>query len=302
MEAWGRHVPEGLREKVHVSVQVPQSDVRHLKPLILWEHQSYDQPSVQALHDPAIRRVIDHYVFVSEWQRAQYLKYFGIPMERTAIIQNAIEPIEKHVKPRGKLQLIYTSTPFRGLDVLLDAFALLDRDDVELHIYSGMSLYGAGRAAEDARFGPLYEQARRMPGVVYHGVVGNVEVHEALMRAHIFAYPNTWEETSCLSLIEALDAGCLAVIPRLGALPETASGFARLYPYAADKSEHARVFARELSWAIDHFWDAPVQQRLTQQKDFFDQNYSWKRRAEEWIPFLEEVIFLHSLRERGGQV
>ncbi len=241
--------------------------MRHLKPHIFWAHQSYDQPSIQNLRHPEVVDAIDAFVFVSEWQRAQYLLRFPIPPAKTLVIRNAIEPIEPHTKERGPIKLIYTSTPFRGFDVLLDAFALLGRSDVELHIYSGMGLYG--RAWEDAKFAHLYRRAQGMKGVFYHGAVPNEAVREALKHAHIFAYPSTWEETSCLALIEAMSAGCRAVVPVLGALPETASGFAQLYRYTPDKKEHAAKFAHEIGTAADAFWSPQTQQQLALQKTFF---------------------------------
>lgn len=288
-----RYVPAFVRDKAYISVQIPQSGARHLKRFILWEHQSYDQPSVLALKDERILSVIDSIVFVSEWQKEQYIKHFPIPAEKAVVIKNAIEPIPEHKKPRSPLRLIYTSTPFRGLDVLLDAFELLDRQNIELHIYSGMSLYGSERAAEDVRFLPLYQKAQNMLGVFYHGVVSNEEVRKALQEAHIFAYPNTWEETSCLSLIEAMSAGTLAVIPEHGALSETASGYAQLYPFIADKKKHAERFASLLTNAIDHFWGIENQQRLREQKAFFDAYYSWNTRKEEWVKLINEVTQTH---------
>lgn len=288
LEGLNKHVSKELLEKSLVTVCPPQIGPRHLKPLILWEHQSYDQPSVQCLHDGRVRTMIDQYVFVSEWQRSLYLKYFTIPNEKTAVIHNAIERIPIHVKPKGKLKLIYTSTPFRGLDVLLDAFLLLNRTDVELHIYSGMGLYG--RSQEDAVFEPLYKKARGMQNVHYHGVVSNEKVREALQEAHIFAFPSTWEETSCVSLVEAQSAGCLAVVPSLGALPETAGGFAQLYAYTENKKAHAQLFAKQLNKAIDTFWQIGTQQKLAEQRDYFNTAYSWSVRKGEWEFFLSKVI------------
>ena len=278
-------LPAALLDSVHISISAVEGPLRHLKPHIFWAHQSYDQPSVQNLSDPEVVSAVDRFVFVSEWQRAQYLLHFPIPPQKTLVIRNAIEPIAAHTKERGNLKLIYTSTPFRGLDVLLDAFELLGRDDIELHIYSGMGLYG--RPWEDTQFLHLYQKAQSMKGVFYHGAVQNREVREALKHAHIFAYPSTWEETSCLALIEAMSAGCRAVVPVLGALPETASGFAHLYPYVSDKKEHAVRFAHELGTAIDTFWMPSTQEGLALQKKFFDKNYSWEPRVDEWTALLK---------------
>jgi glycosyltransferase involved in cell wall biosynthesis len=261
--------------------------VRRLKPHILWEQQSYDQPSVQSLRDPEVAQALSALVFVSEWQRAKFLVHFPIPPSKAVVIRNAVEPIPLREKSRGPLRLVYASTPFRGLDVLLDSFAQLGRRDAELHIYSGMGLYA--RPWEDKAFEHLYARARQMPGVVYHGVVPNHEVRAALAEAHILAYPCTWEETSCVALIEAMSAACRAVVPALGALPETAAGFARLYPAIADRRAHAERFARELGAAMDDFWTPESQERLAAQKRFFDAHYSWDARLGEWEALLRRL-------------
>ena len=286
-EAVFARLPKNLLDRAYVSISAASSGPRHLKPHIFWAHQAHDQPSVQNLSDPQVVSTIDAFVFVSEWQRAQYLLHFPIPASKTVVIRNAIEPIPVHQKEKGKMRLVYTSTPFRGLDVLLEAFEMLSRSDAELHIYSGMTLYG--RPEEDARFAGLYARARGMKNVFYHGAVSNEEVREVLAAAHIFAYPNTWEESSCFSLIEAMSAGCAAVVPALGALPETAAGFANMYPYEPDKNLHAKLFAKELDRAIEEFWQPETQATLARQKEFFDKNYSWDTRIGEWVALLRSL-------------
>jgi hypothetical protein len=45
----------------------------------------------------------------------------------------------------------------------------------------------------------LYEQARQLPNVNYIGYKPNEYIKENLHKYHIFAYPNIWEETFCIS-------------------------------------------------------------------------------------------------------
>jgi hypothetical protein len=95
-----KHLPEELRAKVHISVSTVAGAARHLKPHIFWAHQSFDQPSVQNLHDPLVQASIDVFVFVSEWQQATYQKHFGIAFDKCRVIRNAIE-LPSTLNPQG---------------------------------------------------------------------------------------------------------------------------------------------------------------------------------------------------------
>lgn len=291
LAAWRAQVPAELQAQVHLTVSALPAPARPLKPHIFWAHQAADQPSVQNLADPLVQRGIDAFVFVSEWQRNEYITKLNVPPERSYVVRNAIEPIPAHRKPNASpLRLIYTSTPFRGLDVLLEAFVQLAGAArvIELHIYSGMTLYG--RPADDVRYHALYERARQLPGVYYHGVVRNSEVRQALTESHIFAYPCTWEETSCVALIEALAAGCVAVVPDLAALPETACGYARLYSYTADTSVHVARFKQALESAINTYYHPETVTKLAAQVTHCNTAYSWQTRVGEWEQVLTTII------------
>jgi hypothetical protein len=103
------------------------------------------------------------------------------------------------------------------------------------------------------------------------------------------AYPSIYEETSCLTLIEACSAGCLCVIPNLGALPETGANFPWMYGYEEDPEKHAQVHGHILARAIEHFWDDDVQNLLKIQRSYFDMFYNWSLRSGQWQQFLHAI-------------
>jgi hypothetical protein len=67
--------------------------------------------------------------------------------------------------------LAYTSTPFRGLDLLLDAFPQIRNaiPGVRLQVFSGMKPYMMPQAEESTLFGQLYDRCRQTAGVEYIG-------------------------------------------------------------------------------------------------------------------------------------
>ena len=89
--------------------------------------------------------------------------------------------------------------------------------------------------------------------MTYHGYVSNDEIIEALSHAHIFAFPSTHPETSCLCIIEAMCAGCICVHSSLGALPETTNGHTMMYPYVNNKYDHCTLFAKMLIQSVQMY-------------------------------------------------
>jgi glycosyltransferase involved in cell wall biosynthesis len=239
------------------------------KKNIIWTHQSYDMIesfSVQHHYDS-----VDKIVFVSNWQERKYIETFKIPSCKNVVIENGIEPIPEHAKPSTKtIHLVYTSTPYRGLDVLLQAFQYIQNLDVHLHVFSSMKIYG--QESEDKKYEHLYDFCKKHPKITYYGSVSHDTIKDALQEMHVLAYPSTFEETSCISVIESMSAQCAVVCPNLGALPETTNRFANIYCYNEDKLKHAELFAKHLQYSIENY----KQKNYKLQKEFFDSRYSWK--------------------------
>jgi glycosyltransferase involved in cell wall biosynthesis len=243
------------------------------------------------MKDPAFMKAINATVYVSHWQLEKFRYLFQVPLSNAHVIRNAIEPIEFKLKSKdGKLKLIYTSTPFRGLSILLDVFQMLDRDDIELEVYSSTAIYSSGyQAAYGDLYKDLFDRAKSMKNVNYHGYAENKDIHKALQEAHILAYPSIFEETACLAMIEAGAAGCSLVTTDLGALPETGSMYANMMTIKSDEKDIKVAYAQHLNQAINDYWDKSNQEMLKEQSDFYNKFYSWERRAKEWNEFFEKV-------------
>jgi glycosyltransferase involved in cell wall biosynthesis len=279
------------RDNINLIMSIPDiKNIKYSKQNILWQHLNHREPTLGQLTDRAFVDSVDAFVYVSNWQYEKYMYSFDIPTKNAHVIKNAINPIELIAKPKEKIKLIYTSTPYRGLDILLEAFSRLDRDDVELDIYSSTIIYGSGFAEHVGdEFEPLFERARNMKNVNYMGYATNEEIHKALQEAHIFAYPSIFEETSCLALIEAGAAGCSLVTTNFGALYETGSEYAKFVTMQKTVDKLVSNFTNALNEAIDSYWDKSNQKLLKEQSAFYNKFYSWDTRIPEWERLFDKL-------------
>ena len=65
-----------------------------------------------------------------------------MPKSKSIVIRNAIEKISFEEKPSDKINLIYHTTPWRGLKILLKVFKKLNLENVELNVCSSTIIYG----------------------------------------------------------------------------------------------------------------------------------------------------------------
>ena len=285
-----RRLPDNYKEQFSIFNYPYQADTS--KQTIYWNQLSYDQDAVQFLKDPQSIEQIDHFVFVSHWQAEMFRKIYNVPGFKTHVLKNASLGVEpREVGPRKKVRLCFTSTPWRGLDILLDAWELIKPNNCELHIFSSCKIYGQEFGKNDVNYEHLYERCTTLPGVVYRGNIPNFELRKELPTFDILAYPNTFEETSCIAVIEALSAGLRVVTSNLGALPETTEGWARMYPYLMDPSLHAQKFASILSEEIENIRGGKLNHHLRQQVDLYNTRWTWDYRIKEWLQFLDSLSF-----------
>lgn len=272
-----------------------KSRVRWVDPKkknVLWLHDTWDDPESQHLREAEQRKRFSKLVFVSNYQFQTYHMAHGVPFNESIIIKNAIDPIQLDwkEKPDDQIRLIYHTTPHRGLNILVPAVARLAEmlgDGIHLDVFSSFEAYGWKE--RDEPFQDLFDQIKNHPQMTYHGYQPNNVVREYLQKAHIFAYPNIWPETSCIAAIEAMSAGCDVVCPNFAALPETTGSFATMYQFNEDINEHANVFVNYLYGAIQKHRTDMTQRKLMFQKNWVDNFYNWDLRAAEWTFMLQDL-------------
>lgn len=252
-----------------------------------WIHMMPDQPNVAQLN--ALAPQIDSAVFVSNFHRA-VLRYPGT----SQVIGNGIAPAFENMfasaaelRAAKQNRAAYTSTPFRGLEVLARALPLAGIE-TELDVYSGMAIYHEPEGRHEA----LYARLRATPRCHMHGPLGQDALAQRLRPVSFLAYPSIFAETYCIAALEAIAAGLQVVSTDLGALKETTLGFADLLPLPGSLEALVPLYAQHLKQAVERSQADPegwAEERFAQAQEV-SQRCSWDTRAREWEDFLGPAI------------
>ncbi len=211
--------------------QMFQDGVYPGKRNYLWCHDDIDQPLVKPLEDPQIAGPIyarlDGVILLSQYVSQGWISKLNLPLSKIIKTINGI-PLERFDPNPEKLTTrkpwaYYSSTPFRGLELLLIAWPhiLKQVPDAQLHICSSMKIYNPATNSDET-YTPLYEKARNLPGVTYHGSLGQAALRNIAQQSRVLAYPCIFPENCPITAMEAMAAGCVVVSTVLGGMPEIA--------------------------------------------------------------------------------
>ena len=281
-------------DSVQITTSIPEKiPLNPLKPNILWLKNSYDQPNLSPwFKDKSNHSKYDWYVFNSHWTYEKFRYFYDVPQEKSVIIKNGIDYDELKVKNnfdfKLPLKLIYMSTPWRGLSVLLKAMEILNDDEIQLDVFSSTQIYGDNfKAQTDHEYQHLYEKAKSLKNVNYKGYCNHKNLISQLPNYHMNVHPSIWEETFCISAMESLAAGQLLLTTNLGALFETCAEFPVYVPYCRDEDYLADQFVRSIKEIKIIFQTTDLKDSLLFQMDYYKRFYDWKNIGPYWKRFIK---------------
>lgn len=294
LEYLRKNVSKDLLDKINLTISIPEkTPLVFDKPNVLWIQNSYDQPNVAPWFANKLNHgKYDWYVFNSHWVYEKFRHYFKIPTENCLIIKNGFDDdliLKKEFKPNNKIKLVYTSTPWRGLDVLLDAMEQVKSNKVELDVYSSTQIYGDKfKEVSDKDYVALYDKAKSLNNVNYLGYTNHKDLIKVLHTYDVFVYPNHWEETFCISALEALACGQIGLITNNGALYETCAEFPIYVPYLTDKKLLADQFAFAIE-TLPEIINNVSNDQIKFQMEYYKKFYHWSVIKTYWERFLNGI-------------
>lgn len=256
MKRWlQKTIDDDLLNKVQIIVSREREFLPDM-PAVFWAHDLADDPEAEKALGSGRWNRYAKVVCVSHWQKEKYIDRFSIPHSKITVIPNTIEPFKDFdifdkFDDLSPIRLIYHTTPHRGLQLLIPTFEALSKEyDIHLNVFSSFAAYGWKE--RDKPYQDLFEKIDKHKKMTYYGYQPNDVIRDHLKKSHIFAYPNIWQETFGISLLEAMSSKTLIVAPNLAAIPETTKNCAVLYDYHENPNEHIKVFYSTLKATIDN--------------------------------------------------
>jgi glycosyltransferase involved in cell wall biosynthesis len=253
----------------------------------LWAHDIWAlEPEPTRLRQRA--HSLSVIVCLSPWHKEFFANYHGVAPEQIEVIGNGIDPARFCAQvPRIPGRFIYSSSPDRGLDHLLEMFPAIREQlpGAELHVFYGFDNWEKSRKGDSqGEWRGRMEQLLRQDGVQFHGRVGQDRLAREFLQSEFWFYPTAFTETFCISALEAQMAGALCIATDLAALQTTVGPRGVLLP--GDPASPQYRFA-----AIDAI-RRPVQdpqwrERIVSDAREWAAEQSWDRIASLWLRLLE---------------
>jgi phosphatidyl-myo-inositol alpha-mannosyltransferase len=196
----------------------------------------------------------------------------GVDMDRFA---SAIPVHDDHDPPRPTVLFIGRHEQRKGLGVLLDAFAVVERPAV-------LWVAGGGPATE--------VQRRRHPEsdrVHWLGVVSDEEAASRLAGADVLCAPSLRGESFGMVVLEGLAAGCAVVASDIDGYRKASGGHATLVP-PGDKNALARALGVALADAVEGSGRSAPEARKAAVEHA--RNWSMESLAERYAELYERAI------------
>ena len=244
----------------------------NIKNVFLWVHDTLpiliekNSKSFQT-HKIKFKKLIS----VTNWQKNNIIKHCEILDEFIYVSRNAINPDRfKNNIQKVPYRFIYSSCVFRGLDTLIDIFPRIKEKYPEstLHLFV---------RKEDIDIDTM-NKIKKMDYVFINGRVSQEQLAVEFLKSDIFLYPTDFQETYCITALEAMISKCLVVTVDYCGLGEIVKSRGITVPYPI--RDNIDELLRKLFFVLD---------KPNMKNHIIDTAYNWaikqnyEELANDWI-------------------
>lgn len=170
---------------------------------------------------------------LSQWHKSHLAKVYPFAAHKLRRIRNGITPsfFTTQPPPEREPRVLYTSSPDRGLDILMEMWPTIREAVPEaelIHTYAPVYDKIAETEPHIAKYRERVRELSEQPGVRALSGLPQGDLANLMRSSKVWAHPaystpysGKFMETSCIGAMEAQAAGCCVVAGNWGALTET---------------------------------------------------------------------------------
>lgn len=229
-------------------------------------------------------------ITVSEFSKADIVRYLKIAPEKVEVVPSAVSPIFRPFREKSTIEAVRTTYGIRS-DFILYTGIYKPRKNHAGLLRAFQRLKAAGVNAELVIAGPMNEGESRLKKlaqelgvggqIIFTGAVNDNELSPLYSAARVYACPSLYEGFG-FTVLEAMACGAPVVCSPETSLPEVASD-AALYADPRDPDKFAEALAQVFS-------DAELRASLIAKGNKNCERFSWKKTAAQTIAVYESAI------------
>ena len=188
----------------------------NIKSVYLWVHDVLPMLGKDALVFQTHPEHFKGIITLGNWHKEKVINEMGIPSEYVKVSRNAIVPerfLIKNSPQKIPYRFIYTSCALRGLGWALEIIQEIHKTFPETTLVIFTNL--ANVKPDDANI------IKKLPYISLNARVSQEQLSNELLQSMVWLYPTDFNETYCISAVEAMAAGCLVVSVDLAGLKDT---------------------------------------------------------------------------------
>lgn len=279
------------------------------KVCFFWTGDMWNVVSSIGIGDRRVIKRLDSLLGVSMQQVKLLCEYSGYPVSKTWVLRNGIHlPFFEGEEVRNPKRLIYSSTPERGLKNMPAIFKTLKQKhpDLELHVFSSMDRYSTSwtpnydptkdvikrwdnPGIQYPEVSQIMKDLSSLPGCFMYGSILQKQLAREFMKSAILTYPSNFNESSCITAMEAMMAGCPVVTTDMGALRETIGEAGILIQEVPDSQAYHEKFVNAVDMLLT---DQAEYQKMSDAAKRRGMGCSWERSADSLLEYLQDAFRL----------
>lgn len=229
-------------------------------------------------------------ITVSEFSKADIVRYLKIAPEKIEVIPSAVSPVFRQVREKSRIDVVLGKYGITT-DFILYAGIYKPRKNHAGLLHAFQKFKAAGAKARLVIAGPMNEGESPLKElaqelgiaeqVIFTGAVDDLELATLYSAARVYACPSLYEGFG-FTVLEAMACGAPVVCSPETSLPEVA-GDAALYADPRDPDKFAEALARVFS-------DAELRAELIEKGRKNCERFSWKKTAARTISVYEAAV------------